>query len=157
MSWTLSPFVKRVLKRAGLVLIALLVAAQFVPLARTNPPVTREVRWDSPATRALVQRACFDCHSNLTVWPWYSHIAPASFLVVDHVTSGRRHLNFTEWDKPQEETFDDIRSAVTAGDMPIWNYVLAHPRARLSPAEKTQLLAGLEATFRQDPPIERQR
>ncbi len=157
MSWTLSPFTKRLLKRAGLVLIALLVAAQFVPLARTNPPVTREVRWDSPATRALAERACFDCHSNLTRWPWYSHVAPASFLVVDHVTSGRRHLNFSEWDKPQRETFADVEKAVSDGDMPVWNYVIAHPLARLTPVEKTQLLDGLRATFRQDPPVERTR
>ena len=146
---------KRALKRVGLVLLALLVAMQFVPQSRTNPPVTREVHWDAPATRALAQRACFDCHSNTTTWPWYSHVAPASFLVISHVNDGRRHLDFSEWDSPQHATIKNVEDEVTQGDMPIWNYVIAHPQARLSAAETTQLVAGLRATFLQDPPIPR--
>jgi hypothetical protein len=91
------------------------------------------------------------------MWPWYSHIAPASFLVVNHVNDGRRRLNFSEWDKPQRATFKDVEDNVTHGEMPIWNYVLVHRQAKLTPAEVKQLLDGLGATFRQDPPIARQR
>jgi hypothetical protein len=147
----------RVVKRAsihvGWALLAVVVGMQFIPQARTNPPVTREVRWAAPATRALAQRACFDCHSNTTTWPWYSHVAPASFLVINHVNDGRRRLDFSEWDRPQRVTLANVEDAVTLGQMPIWNYVLVHPQAKLSAAETSQLLDGLRATFLQDPPI----
>ena len=118
---------KRLASRAAVVLVVLLVVAQFVPMARTNPPSTRDVRWDSPETRALAERACFDCHSNSTAWPWYSHVAPVSFFVINHVNEGRRRLNFSAWDTPQRATFQDVEKTVTDGDMPIWNYVLMHP------------------------------
>jgi mono/diheme cytochrome c family protein len=148
---------RRALVRVGTVLFAVLLAMQFIPLSRTNPPATREVRWDTPATRALVRRTCFDCHTNETEWPWYSHVAPASFLVISHVNDGRRRLNFSEWDTPQRATFSDVEDNVTRGEMPIWNYVIVHQQAKLTPAETTRLLDGLRATFRQDPPIARPR
>lgn len=138
-------------------LLAVLVVIQFIPKPRTNPPVTREVRWDAPATRELARRACFDCHTNETTWRWYSHIAPASLLVINHVNDGRRRLNFSEWDKPQRATFKDVDENISDGEMPIWNYVLVHRQAKLTPAEKTQLIEGLRATFLQDPPIPRKR
>src|SRR5471032_2939644 len=97
---------KRVLTWVGALLLALLIGIQFLSPARTNPPVTREIKWDTPATRKLAQRACFDCHSNMTTWPWYSHVAPVSLLVVNDTNDGRRALNFSEWDKPQRADFD---------------------------------------------------
>lgn len=148
---------KRALTWIGTGLLAVLVVIQFIPNPRTNPPVTREVRWDAPATRELARGACLDCHGNDTVWRWYSRIAPASFLVVNHVNDGRRRLNFSEWDKPQRATFKDVDENISVGDMPIWNYVLVHREAKLTPAEKTQLIDGLRATFLQDPPIPRKR
>jgi hypothetical protein len=132
---------------------AALVISQFVPLSRTNPAVTRQVHWDSPQTRVLAQRACFDCHSNVTSWPWYSHVTPVSFLVVSDVEDGRRRLNFSEWDKPQRATFMDVQHDIENGDMPAWQYLPMHRDARLSPAEKSQLIEGLRATFKSDPPI----
>ena len=146
---------KRLASRAAVVLVVLLVVAQFVPMARTNPPSTRDVRWDSPETRALAERACFDCHSNSTAWPWYSHVAPVSFFVINHVNEGRRRLNFSAWDTPQRATFQDVEKTVTDGDMPIWNYVLMHPLAKLAPDETQRLLNGLRTTFTQDPPVPR--
>jgi hypothetical protein len=143
----------RLVRRAIAVLAIALVISQFVPLARTNPPVTREVRWDSPATRALAQRACFDCHSDVTTWPWYSRVTPVSFLVVSDVEDGRRRLNFSEWDKPQRATIMDVQHDVEGGDMPAWQYLPMHPDARLSDAEKSQLIDGLRRTFAADPPI----
>ena len=80
----------------GVALIVVLVAIQLVPYGRrhTNPPVTQEPGWDQPRTRALVARACFDCHSNETAWPWYAHMAPLSWLVQRDVDEGRRALNY---------------------------------------------------------------
>jgi hypothetical protein len=127
------------------------VAIQFFPVDRTNPPVTREIAWDTPETRALAERACFDCHSNETKWPFYAYIAPMSLVVANDVTEGRDRLNFSEWDRPNED-FGEISEVVTRGEMPLAQYLLLHPEARLTEVEKQQLLDGLDATYRQDPP-----
>jgi len=117
-----------------------------------NPPVTAEPHWDSPQTRALFQRACFDCHSNESVWPWYSHVAPVSWLVANDVFSGRSHLNFSQWNQPQHHAAD-VANEVRSGDMPLWYYLPMHPAARLSPAEKQALIAGAGASLGpQQPP-----
>lgn len=146
------------LTRIVLALVAVLVVIQFIPISATNPSVTREVHWNSPETRALAQRSCFDCHSNLTTWPWYMRVAPASFLMADHVSEGRRDLDFSEWDRPQRAGFEEVQEEITDGDMPIWNYVLLHPEAKLSDAERARLIEGLRATFAQDQPmVERRR
>ena len=117
------------------------VLIQFIPYGRnhTNPPATREPRWNSAETRALIRRACFDCHSNETVWPWYSHIAPVSWLVQRDVNGGRSHLNFTEWDRPQQHA-KDVAEQVKQGDMPPWFYLPMHAAARLTSAEKQALI-----------------
>ena len=147
---------KRILKWAGIAFLVILIGIQLIPLNRTNPPITREVKWNSPETQALAQRACSDCHSNQTIWPWDSYLAPASFLIANHVNDGRRHLNFSEWDKPNSD-FEEVSRTIRNGQMPMWDYVLMHPSAKLTPAETQQLLDGLQATFQQDPPIPRPR
>lgn len=147
---------KQFLRIAGIVIIVLLILIQFVPVDRSNPPVTREVQWDSPETRALAQRACFDCHSNETVWPWYSYVAPVSLYLAHHVDDGRRHLNFSTWDQPNEDS-EHIIKVVQDGSMPLWDYVLAHSEADLDQAEKEALIAGLQATLANDPPVDRRR
>jgi cytochrome c551/c552 len=120
----------RALRWLGIGLVAALLILQVVPYGRrhTNPPGRVEPRWDAPATRTLAVRACFDCHSNETVWPWYSHVAPIS------------------WDRPQKEARESAKT-VRKGEMPPWFYVLLHPDARLTPAETQALIAGLEATL----------
>ncbi|MDZ4700872.1 MAG: heme-binding domain-containing protein [Rhodothermales bacterium] len=135
---------------------AVLILIQFFPVDRTNPPATRELRWDSPQTREIAERACFDCHSNQTKWPWYAYIAPLSWRVADHVAEGREHMNFSEWDRPNEN-FEEIEEVINEGEMPLWDYLILHGEAKLTPDETQVLLAGLKASFDQDPPIERQR
>jgi mono/diheme cytochrome c family protein len=132
---------------------ALFLLAQLVPYghSHTNPPTTAEPRWDSAQTRELAARACFDCHSNLTTWPWYSNIAPASWLIQRDVDGGRASLNFSEWNKPQDGA-GDVAGAISGGSMPPWFYPILHPKANLSQAEQQQLIAGLAATFRNSPP-----
>ena len=120
---------------------------QAVPYGRVhaNPPIRVEPAWDSEGTRALVVRACFDCHSNQTVWPWYSNIAPISWLIQRDVDEGRRALNFSEWGRPQKEAHESAKT-VRKGEMPPWLYAVPGSSARLSPAEKDALIAGLAAT-----------
>lgn len=116
---------------------------QLVPFGRqhTNPPVAREPAWDSPQTRALAKRACFDCHSNETVWPWYASVAPVSWLTQRDVNGGRRHLNFSEWNKPQRHA-GHVAEEIRGGDMPPWFYLPMHPEAKLTAEEKAALIAG---------------
>ena len=85
----------------GLIVGGILI--QFLPYGHdhTNPPVTAEPQWDNQQTRDLVTRACYDCHSNQTTWPWYSNIAPLSWLIQHDVEEGRSRLNFTEWNQPR--------------------------------------------------------
>jgi mono/diheme cytochrome c family protein len=122
---------------------AILIAIQFVPFGHThtNPPVTQEPKWDSLQTKELFRRACFDCHSNRTVWPWYSNVAPVSWLTQRDVNDGREHVNFSEWDLPQRNA-QDVAEEVKRGDMPLWFYLPMHPAARLTEAEKQELIAG---------------
>jgi mono/diheme cytochrome c family protein len=135
-------------------LLALFILIQAVPYGRshTNPPVTREPAWNSPQTRALAARACFDCHSNQTDWRWYSNIAPVSWLVQSDVDGGRAALNFSEWDRPQDDA-GDIVEQILGGDMPPGIYTLIHPGADLSSAERQQLAQGMRATLAKSPPI----
>ena len=129
------------------------VAIQLVPYGRDHAvnPVRREPVWDQPATRALVARACFDCHSNQTVWPWYTHVAPFSWLVQRDVDEGRAHVNFSDWDRLQRG-LRGVRNDVMGGEMPPWYYLPLHPQAKLSPVEKETLLQGLAATMEADMP-----
>jgi hypothetical protein len=140
----------RWLNRGLIAMLGLLLVAQLVPYGRdhTNPPVVAEPLWDSAQTRELAVRACFDCHSNETVWPWYSNIAPMSWLVQRDVDEGREKLNFSEWDRPQEG--DEAAETVREGSMPPRSYLLTHPDARLTDVEIAILTEGLAATFGDD-------
>lgn len=131
---------------AGVVIVFL--AIQLVPYGRahTNPPVQAEPQWDNPRTRELAQRACFDCHSNQTTWPWYSNIAPISWLIQRDVDEGRTRLNFSTWNLPQREARGAGRE-VQRGTMPQWYYVILHPSANLTPEEKQALINGLNASL----------
>jgi hypothetical protein len=91
-------------------------------------------------------RACFDCHSNETQWPWYSGIAPISWLLQRHVDEGRRELNFSEWQRVYEEAGKSGES-VLESEMPLWDYLVVHPAARLSAEEKLTLAQGLTASI----------
>lgn len=131
----------------GLIGLFVLMQIFSIPvLARqTNPPVVQEPAWDSPETRALAQRACFDCHSNETNWPIYGRIAPISWLVTRDVIAGREELNFSKWGSGEEA--DEIREVIIEGEMPMPIYLPMHPEARLTEAEKQQLVRGLEASL----------
>ena len=126
----------------GIVLLGLLIQLIPLPGRGNNPPVVAEPKWDSPQTAALVKRACYDCHSNETVWPWYSYVAPVSWLVYNDTMEGRSRLNFSEWNRPQRGAGEIVR-AIQDGRMPPAVYLPMHPSAQLTSAEKQQLINGL--------------
>jgi hypothetical protein len=128
----------------ALVVLGGLVTIQFVPIDTSNPPVTGDVP-SSAAVKAVLRRACYDCHSNETEWPWYSRIAPISWWVARDVRKGRAELNFSTWDqystKQRVKKLKETSETVAEGEMPPWFYLPAHRDARLS-AEDRALLKG---------------
>ncbi len=127
---------------SGIVVVGLLIQMIPLPGRGNNPAVVSEPPWDSPQTRALAKRACFDCHSNETVWPWYSYVAPVSWLVYNDTMEGRSRMNFSEWNT-QSRSSGDIIEEIQSGGMPPAIYLPMHPSAQLSAAEKQQLITGL--------------
>src|SRR5512140_21535 len=121
---------------------------QLVPYGRThaNPPVTQEPAWDSPRTRALAVRACFNCHSNETRWPWYANLAPFSWVVEFDVETARDVVNFSEWNHVFELAPYSSQSVQT-GNMPTLKYRMAHPEANLTAQETLDLARGLAMTL----------
>ena len=127
------------------VVVIVLLAIQLIPYGRdhANPPTVQEPKWSTPATRQLAQDGCFDCHSNLTEWPWYTNVAPVSWLTKRDVDDGRAALNFSEWQRPQEADLEEVIDAIRSKDMPPPQYRLIHADARLS-----ERAAALEAGTR---------
>jgi hypothetical protein len=147
---------KRLLPFVGAALVVLVVAIQFLPFGRPapNPPTLREPRWDSPRTRELVARACMDCHSNNTRYPWYSYVAPASWLVNKDIAEARERMNFSEWDRVQRGASEAVE-VIQKGEMPLPIYLPLHPDAQLSADEKQALIDGMRATIEGDRPRRR--
>ena len=123
---------------------AVLALANLVPVSRSNPPVEQEV--DAPPdARAVLERSCFDCHSNRTRWPWYAWVAPASWLLAHDVNEARGHMNFSTWNrydaKERADHLEEIAEVVEEGEMPPWFYLPLHPKARLSQSDAAAIRA----------------
>ncbi len=122
---------------------ALLLLIQLVRPSQTNPPVTGKIK-APPEVATLLERACNDCHSNETKWPWYSQVAPFSWLVARDVNDGRKRLNFSEWENYEEgrklKKLEDVAEEVGAGEMPLAVYVPLHPEAKLTQPERALLV-----------------
>lgn len=116
--------------------------AQLVPIDRSNPPVTAEVP-APPAVRAILERSCYDCHSNQSRWPWYGYVAPLSWVMAYDIHEARDHVNFSTWDayteKKRVDMLEEVWEQVDEGEMPFFVYLPLHPEAELSEADK-QLL-----------------
>jgi hypothetical protein len=123
-------------------MLLILVAIQFVPVDRLNPPVEAEV--PAPANvRVILRRACYDCHSNETAWPWYSQVAPFSWLIAYDVHKGREELNFSTWNRittqQQVKKLKESWKEVAEGEMPPWFYMSVHRDAILLAEDRTAL------------------
>ncbi len=125
------------------------VAIQFIPYGKdhTNPPAMSEPQWDSPKTKELFNNTCANCHSNQTIYPWYSNIAPVSWLLERDVTEGREHFNVSMLGIQKKNKVKDAAKELREGEMPPIFYLPTHPEARLSDTQKQDLINGLEKTF----------
>ena len=133
-----------------IVLVALFLIIQLIPLNQTNPPVIQDVGAPGPVRDILV-KSCYDCHSNETVWPWYSRIAPGSFLITRDIVQGRKHLNFSEFSGmsafDSTDTADEIVEMLEDGKMPLPPYLLLHPAARLTESEIKTLITWAQTLY----------
>jgi hypothetical protein len=138
---------KRILKILLVLLILTAVGIQFVPVDRTNAGVETDLG-APPEVDAILRRSCYDCHSNETRWPWYSHVAPVSWLVEEDVRHGREHLNFSTWNrydtKKRNHLKHEIWEEVEEGKMPLENYLRMHGDAKLGEADLKILRAWAE-------------
>ena len=139
---------KKTLKWIGIILVVLLVTIQAVRPARTNPTVDESQTISvnatvSPEVAAILERACIDCHSSKTTWPWYSEVAPVSWFLADHVNDARKELSLSDWgtydSKKKARKLKEICEEVEQGGMPLTSYLLLHPAARLSDSDKQTL------------------
>lgn len=123
-------------------LLVVPIAIQFVPVERTNPPANPATELDAPVS-AVLRRACYDCHSNRTHWPWYSRVAPISWVLADHVAEGREHLNLSFWTEyptaKQLRLAEEIAEEVESGGMPLPMYLWLHTSAKLSPSDREEV------------------
>ncbi len=135
---------RRVLIGLVAVLVLGFIVLQLVPgFDITNPPVTNTITWDSPETEQLMRTACYDCHTNETVWPWYSYIAPVKWLVVHDVNDGREAMNLST---DRRMDVREMVEKIEGGSMPPKIYLPMHPSANLTAEQKDALIAGLKAT-----------
>lgn len=144
---------RRFLRYAAIALVVAAAAIQFVQPERTNPPTDPAASYQALAAPpqdavAVLARACHDCHSNQTVWPWYSRVAPVSWLVASDVKEGRARLNLSEWSHYNAGASARLKKAmckeVREGEMPEWPYKLMHPAARLSAADIAAVCASAQ-------------
>jgi hypothetical protein len=116
--------------------------AQTIRIDKTNPTVRFDIAAD-PSTKTLLRRACYNCHSNETVWPWYASVAPASWLVGSDVKEGREYLNFSEWgaypSEKQHKNLMKVVEEIEEGAMPPWYYSMMHSDSRLTEAERNKI------------------
>ena len=145
---------KKWVRRIGIGLLVLFAVAQLKRPAHANPQAVPALaihaRMEVPAeVSSILERSCRDCHSNNTQWPWYSHVAPVSWWLVDHVNHGRSHFNYSEWGKGRpekvEEHLGEICEEVSSGTMPLPSYLRMHSNARLSPIDVKALCTWTEA------------
>ncbi len=130
--------------RSSLVALVVLLAIQLVPVNRDNPQ-DRRGPGATPEVEAILRRGCYDCHSNETRWPWYSRVAPVSWMVAYDVHEAREHLNFSDFQDLSEGTQGKVWAAVMKeideGEMPLWYYRPFHAEAALTDADIATLRA----------------
>jgi len=141
---------KKILPRILIILGLAFIVIQFFGPEKTNPAVdeTKTILASAsvpPEVSAILTRACYDCHSHQTRWPWYSNVAPVSWFVIGHVNEARQHLNFSEWatydPKRMKRKLEEIKEEVEDGAMPLPSYLPLHPDAKLSPEDVRALSA----------------
>ena len=137
------------MKKVIILLIVILIGIQFITIDKTNPPTDMEKDFitiaNPPADMGImIKESCYDCHSHHTKYPWYSNIAPVSWLLKEHVNNGRNHLNFSVWsdykESKKDHKIDECIEMIESGEMPMKGYVLLHEEANLTDVQKQAMI-----------------
>lgn len=132
-----------------IVLVIIILIIQFIPVEKSNPPTVGEVSVP-PEVKNILQRSCYDCHSHQTVWPWYSRVAPISWMIAHDVKEGREHLNFSAWSNYNQrqllKLYEEIQEVIEKNEMPLKSYLWLHPAARLTDEDKRMLKSWVSTT-----------
>ena len=137
------------MKKTIIIFITILIAIQLVPIDKNNPPIDQSINLKAPKeVESILKKACYDCHSNETKWPFYANIAPLSFSISSHVKDGREALNFSEWKNIDPKIkIKRIQRAIKTtqnGMMPLPTYLWLHKEAKLTKEEKRVLTTWLK-------------
>src|SRR5215469_6480347 len=132
-----SRIIRKLARLTPIFLVLVFIGIQFVPtpaVSKTSTTSPHEAEMIDPRVAKIMERSCQDCHSSRTAWPWYSHVAPVSWLITKHVNEGREILDFSDWSTglPSEGERMLICDAVSDGRMPLHDYAAIHRNARLS-------------------------
>jgi len=142
-----------------ILLVTAFVVLQFFGIDRSNPVFDQQsdlISIEKPPVdiKNILRSSCYDCHSNETIWPWYSYIAPVSWMLEEHVIDGRDKLNFSDWGSYKQEdkvfTIEDMLEEIEDGEMPLPAYLLLHSDAKLSKEQKEKLLNWLRSIQKLD-------
>ncbi len=149
---------KKTLKLTLWTILVVLVAIQFVPVDRTNPESDKDMDifavTNAPKeVQDILHNSCYDCHSNQTTWPWYSYVAPISFVLQEHVVEGRDHLNFSEWGsldlEDQISSLKHMKKAIENDWMPLSEYLMLHGEAKMTDERKAAVLLWIDGLLSQ--------
>ena len=125
-----------------IILVVAIVVAQFVPVTRDNPPVGADFD-GAVAVKQILKKSCYDCHSSETIWPWYSYVAPVSWLVASDVSEARQKFSFSDWGlmspEKQARVAEAVWDEVEKGEMPLGAYLIMHSDAKLTDADRVVL------------------
>jgi hypothetical protein len=139
----------------GALFILIFVGIQFIPVTLSNPSVESDIS-APPEVKSILKVSCYDCHSHETIWPWYSKVAPVSWLLASDTEEGREKLNFSAWSKydpeKQSRLIAEAMDEVSEGGMPPWFYILKHPEAKISPDE-LKILEAWATQYRISKPL----
>lgn len=132
---------KKKLKLLLIILATVFILIQLIPVNRSNPAFNKTTEIQAPPeVLEILKTSCYDCHSNETVWPTYSYVAPISFFISNHVQEGRKELNFSEWSsyplKKQQKKLEEMQEEIAEEKMPMPVYLFMHSHAKLNAEQK---------------------
>jgi hypothetical protein len=147
-------------KKISLAVLTIFIVMQFFRIDKTNPPVVADndflvLNTASAEVQNIIKASCYDCHSNTSIYPWYTTIAPVSWWIKHHINEGRQHLNFSEWGKytakKADHKLEECVEMIQEGEMPMSSYTIIHSETKLSEEQKLLLINWFSALRKPNP------
>jgi len=136
-------------KKISIAFLTILIVMQLFRIDKTNPPTVAEndfltLNTASAEVQTIIKASCYDCHSNTSIYPWYTNVAPVSWWIKHHINEGRKHLNFSEWGKytakKADHKLEECVEMIQEGEMPMSSYTIIHGDTKLNEDQKLMLV-----------------